>query len=66
MPDEAVVDIDVRLSIDSDVWIAIGSVGQVIEGEDYGAIGRVFKGHNAGGDMAILDLVEDICPRGNQ
>jgi hypothetical protein len=35
-------------------------VGEEVEGEDHGAVGRVFEGHYAVGSRAGLDGGEDV------
>lgn len=46
------MDFDVALAADDDVWVLGVLVGEEVEGEDYGAVGRVFKGDDAVGGVA--------------
>ena len=66
MPHEAVVNVDICLAVDGDVRVAVGPIGQIIQSEDYGSIGRVLKGHNAGLYLATLDLIKDVYAGENQ
>lgn len=53
--------IDVDLAIDFYIGVLCVAVRQVVEGEDDGAIRRVFKGDNAEDCAAVLDLVKHVC-----
>lgn len=54
------MNVNENLAIDGDVLVSAISVGQIIQGEDYRSVGRVFKWHNASCDLAVLSFVEDI------
>lgn len=64
MADEAVVDADVGFVDDDEVGVAAGEVGEEVEGEDDGAVGGVFEGHDAAGGAAGGDGLEDVFDRG--
>jgi hypothetical protein len=59
--DEVVMDVDVGLATDKDIGTSSVAVGEVVEGEDYGAVGRVFEGDDGVGDFFPLDHLEDGC-----
>lgn len=63
MANKTVVNIDISLAINSYIGITIEPISEVVESEDYGAIGRVLKRNNTCCNFTILDLVEDIYPR---
>lgn len=62
MANKTVVNIDISLAINSYIGITIEPISEVVESEDYGAIGRVLKRNNNCCNFTILDLVEDIYP----
>lgn len=60
------MDIDKDFAVDSDVLVSAIPVGQVIQGEDHGSVGRVLEGHYASSDPTILDLIKDIYRGGSE
>ena len=53
--------VEVDLVADDNVGELAGAVGQGVEGEGDGAVGGVFKGHDAEGGRAGLHAVKDFC-----
>lgn len=60
MAEEVVVHVDEGFAVDGDEGTDGRAVGEVVEGEDDGAVGGVFKGDYAEGCLFVLDFVEDI------
>lgn len=54
----------VCFAADENVAVLVVQVGEEIECEDYGAVGAVFKGHNATVCATILYRGEDILDGG--
>lgn len=57
---QAVVDVDEDFAVHRDVFVPAIAVGQVIQGEDDGAVCRVLNGDHTGLDLSELDLVKDV------
>lgn len=60
MAEEVVVHVDKDFAVDLDVCVLPVAVRQVVEGEDDGPVGRVFKGYDADDGAAVLYLVKDV------
>lgn len=60
MAEEVVVHVDEGFAVDGDEGMGGRAVGEVVEGEDDGAVGRVFKGDYTEGCLFVLDFVEDV------
>jgi hypothetical protein len=61
--DQAVLHGDEALAADEDVWVFSLEVGEEVQGEDYGAVGRILEGDHAAVCGAVLDCGEDIFYR---
>ena len=51
---------DVDFARYDDVGVLVGTVGEEVEGEDYGAVGGVFEGDDAVGCFTRLHRGEDV------
>jgi hypothetical protein len=58
--EQAVVDRQIDLIADEDVWVAPCGVGEEVESKDYRAIARVLERHHAKGGFAGLNGCEDV------
>lgn len=60
MAEEVVMHVDESFAVDGDERVGGRTVGEVVEGEDDGAVGGVFKGDYAEGCLFVLDFVKDV------